>query len=85
MSPITKARPFPAQLILGTSGPAPAGTDLRASNLGAAGDSNDRIIYETDTGELCYDADGNGGAAAAIHFATLSAGLSLTHADFVVI
>jgi Ca2+-binding RTX toxin-like protein len=51
---------------------------------GAAHDSNDRIIYETDTGKLFYDSNGNA-AGGSIHFATLSAGLALTYADFSVI
>jgi len=56
-----------------------------ASNTtGLAGDASDRIVYETDTGKLYYDADGNG-ADAAVHFATLTTGLALTNADFVVI
>ncbi|MBP9181900.1 MAG: autotransporter-associated beta strand repeat-containing protein [Fuscovulum sp.] len=56
-----------------------------AANLtGAASDALDRIIYETDTGRLYFDADGNG-AGARIHFATLAANLALTNADFVVI
>ena len=53
------------------------------NTTGLAGDASDRIIYESDTGKLFYDADGLGGAAG-IHFATLTAGLALTQADFVV-
>jgi Ca2+-binding RTX toxin-like protein len=54
------------------------------SATGLAHDADDRIIYETDTGKLFYDSNGSakGGAT---HFATLSANLALTHADFVVI
>ena len=48
-----------------------------------AGDASDRIIHETDTGKLFYDGDGFG-TAAAVRFATLSAGLLLTAADFYV-
>jgi Ca2+-binding RTX toxin-like protein len=57
---------------------------FRANTTGLAGDSSDRIIYETDTGKLFYDADGTG-AAAGIHFATLTTKPLVTNADFVVI
>ncbi len=57
---------------------------FRANATGMAADSTDRIIYETDTGKLFYDANGAGGAAG-IHFATLTANLSLNAGDFVVI
>jgi Ca2+-binding RTX toxin-like protein len=57
-----------------------------ASNLtGDATTNAHRIIYETDTGQLYYDADGVGGAAARVQFATLAPGLTLTNTDFVVI
>lgn len=48
----------------------------------AAGDADDRIIYDPVTGALFYDADGDG-AGAAVQFATLATGLALTNADFV--
>ncbi|MGO4852061.1 calcium-binding protein, partial [Phaeovulum sp. W22_SRMD_FR3] len=55
-----------------------------AANLtGFAEDASDRIIYETDTGRLYFDADGSG-AAARVQFATMTAGLALTTADFFV-
>jgi Ca2+-binding RTX toxin-like protein len=47
----------------------------------AAGDADDRIIYDSASGALYYDADGSA-AGTAIQFATLAAGLTLTHQDF---
>jgi Ca2+-binding RTX toxin-like protein len=50
----------------------------------SAADGSDRIIYNSATGALFYDADGAGGAAQ-VQFATLNAGLALTASDFAVI
>ena len=50
----------------------------------AANDSSDRIIYDSATGNIYYDADGTGPAAQVL-FAHVSSGLALTNADFVVI
>ncbi|KQV33397.1 MULTISPECIES: hypothetical protein [unclassified Rhizobium] len=50
----------------------------------AAHDTSDRIIYDKTNGKLWYDADGNGGAAA-VQFASLSKGLTLTSTDFDII
>jgi Ca2+-binding RTX toxin-like protein len=47
-----------------------------------AGDSNDRIVYDAVSGNLFYDADGSG-SAAAILFATVTPGTSLGSADFI--
>ncbi|RMI03491.1 calcium-binding protein (plasmid) [Sinorhizobium meliloti] len=55
-----------------------------ASAAGAAVDASDRIIYETDTGKLFYDNNGNA-AGGSVHFATVSANLALTSADFFVV
>lgn len=60
-------------------------TSMLAINLtGEATDANDRIIYESDTGRLYYDANGSA-AGAGVHFATLSPGLALTVNDFLII
>ena len=50
----------------------------------AAADALDRIVYDAGTGALRYDADG-AGTTDAIVFAQLSAGLSLSHRDFVIV
>jgi Ca2+-binding RTX toxin-like protein len=68
---------------LSTTGVLTAGA-FQANTSGVASDSSDRIIYETDTGNLYYDADGLGGVAG-ILFAKLATDLQLTNADFVVI
>jgi len=51
---------------------------------GAAADADDRIIYNSSTGALLFDADGNG-AGAAVQFATLLGAPSLAASDFLVI
>jgi serralysin len=50
----------------------------------AATDPLHRILYDPSTGALRYDADGLGGAEA-MQFATLTAGMSLSEADFLVV
>ncbi|MEO5973551.1 MAG: hypothetical protein ABIP91_09360, partial [Sphingomicrobium sp.] len=50
----------------------------------AAADADDRIIYDSATGSIYYDADGNG-AGAQILFAQVAAGLALTNADFLML
>lgn len=47
-------------------------------------DDDDFLIYNSNTGELFYDGDGSG-SAAAVKIATLGVDLALTHADFLVI
>ncbi len=47
-------------------------------------DAGDRIIYDSTTGALLFDSDGTG-SSGAVRFATLSAGLTLSNADFFVI
>lgn len=50
----------------------------------AANDASDRIIYDSGTGKIYYDADGNG-AGGQVLFAQVAAGTSLTYADFLVV
>jgi Ca2+-binding RTX toxin-like protein len=50
----------------------------------AATTAQHRILYDAATGDLFYDADGNG-AGAAVLFAHVTAGLALTQADFLVL
>ncbi|MEJ1118858.1 calcium-binding protein [Phyllobacterium sp. CCNWLW109] len=67
--------------VLGANGTLAAG----AFHIGAgAADASDRIIYNSSSGALYYDADGSG-SGAAVQFATLGNGLALTNADFLVI
>jgi Ca2+-binding RTX toxin-like protein len=50
----------------------------------SATDANQHILYDSNTGALYYDPDGSG-AAAAIQFATVTAGTTLTASDFIVV
>ena len=61
-----------------------AAAAFRANLTGIAGDASDRIIYETDTGRLFYDSDGNG-AAGRFLFATIANHATLANTEFVVI
>lgn len=64
-------------------GPLSAG-QFYASTDGHAHDASDRILYETDTGRLIYDADGSGGKAGVV-FAILDTHPALTEADFLIV
>ena len=55
-----------------------------ANAAGTALDGNDYIVYNTTTGALSYDADGSG-AGAAVQFATLTNGATISNTNFVVI
>ncbi|MCS0628702.1 calcium-binding protein [Telluria mixta] len=61
-----------------------AAANFVANTAGAAVDSNDYIVYDSDSGALFYDADGNG-AGAAVQFATLTGHPAITAADFYVV
>ncbi|MFK4770539.1 calcium-binding protein [Rhizobium sp. ZW T2_16] len=52
-----------------------------ASTSGKAHDADDRITYNKQTGDLFYDSDG-AGKAAAVRFAIVEDGLKLTSTDF---
>lgn len=58
--------------------------NFRAVAGGAAGDADDCILYNTTTGALSYDLDGNG-AGVAVQFATLSSKPALTAGEFLVV
>jgi Ca2+-binding RTX toxin-like protein len=59
--------------------------DANAFHAGvAAADSSDRIIYDSTTGNIYYDADGDG-AGTQVLFAHVTAGTLVTNSDFIVI
>jgi Ca2+-binding RTX toxin-like protein len=68
---------------LGAAGDLAPGA-FKANSSGLATDSSDRVIYETDTGWLRYDANGNAAGGGTI-FGRVAAGLALGADDFVVI
>jgi Ca2+-binding RTX toxin-like protein len=57
---------------------------FRTNLSGAAQDADDRIIYESDSGKLWYDSNGNA-AGGNYLFADLASGLALTNADFFIV
>lgn len=75
------------QALFGGSPPArgPLDPELFAANAdGAAAEAHDRLVYDTDSGELWFDADGSG-AGAAVLLATLRGAPALAAADFVIV
>ncbi|WP_394887536.1 calcium-binding protein [Mesorhizobium sp. AaZ16] len=57
---------------------------FRTNLSGAAQDADDRIIYESDSGRLWYDSNGNA-AGGNYLFADLDPGLAITNNDFVIV
>lgn len=55
--------------------------DFQANATGTALDGSDRILYNTTSGAVLYDADGTG-AGGAVQIASIGGGLTLTNADF---
>jgi uncharacterized protein (TIGR01370 family) len=72
-----------ANAIFAAIGTGPLGAGAFATGSAAA-DADDRIVYNSATGALFYDADGSGGGAA-VQFATLQPDLGVTASDFQVI
>jgi len=69
------------EIFTGVAADGPLAADaFRAGTV--ALDADDRILYDSATGHLFYDADGLG-RTAAILFATVTAGTALTSADCV--
>ncbi|HJV27988.1 MAG TPA: hypothetical protein VJ673_20070 [Aromatoleum sp.] len=56
---------------------------IGGAGVTAAADANDYLIYNSTTGALYYDQDGNG-AGQAVQFATLSGSPSLSASDFLI-
>jgi Ca2+-binding RTX toxin-like protein len=67
-----------------TAGTLSADAFFSADGATSAHDADDRIVYNTTTGALFFDADGIGGGAA-VEFAVLDNHAALTNADFVVV
>lgn len=61
-----------------------SGWQFAKNTTGLAADATDRIIYETDTGNLYYDSNGNA-AGGSVHFATVGTNLAITAGDFFVV
>lgn len=70
---------------LGSAGPLSASAFLTGSGSTTASDTDDRIIYDTSTGILYYDADGSDMAIEAVQFAVLTGSPMLTYADIWII
>ena len=70
---------------LGATGDFSAGdARFKANATGTATDANDRVVYDTSTGRLYYDADGNGAGAAQL-IATFQGAPAVAATDITVI
>jgi Ca2+-binding RTX toxin-like protein len=65
------------------NGPLAATSFRSGAGLTAAADADDYLIYDSTSGALYYDANGNTGAGP-VQVATLASGLALSHLDFLV-
>ena len=72
------------EVFTGLAAGALAASAFGANDAGQATTADQRLIYETDTGALYFDADGSG-ATGRVQIASLAPGLALTHEDFFVI
>jgi len=71
---------FTSLLSTGTLAP---GSCRSGAGVSAAADPDDFVVYDSSSGALYYDANGNTGAAP-VQIAGLAAGLALTSLDFLV-
>ncbi|MBI4249249.1 MAG: calcium-binding protein [Elusimicrobia bacterium] len=62
-----------------------SGAFYSGSGISEAHDANDRIIYDTGTGNLYYDADGTGTGSEEIQFANISGGPVLAATDIEIV
>jgi Ca2+-binding RTX toxin-like protein len=69
---------------IGAAGALASGA-FASNTTGLAGDTGDRIIYETDTGILRYDSNGSSAGGTIVQFARLQTPLALDFTDFMVI
>jgi Ca2+-binding RTX toxin-like protein len=60
-----------------------AGSFRAGAGVSAAADADDFVIYDSSSGALYYDADGNAGSAP-VQIAGLGSGLTLSSLDFVI-
>jgi len=68
----------------GSAGPLAAAAFRSGAGVTTAADADDRILYDTSTGNLYYDADGTGGGAVKL-FAILTTKPLITADDFLIV